>query len=259
MDGAGGAGGCDGSGEDFIWRYTVECLGDAEKAQLIKPGAEGSAAAMALHYQQGAWSRFNWPMFRSVKGNTALRVQLRREGALPKAAYMRLLTGDDVEWQLKKPIAVTEDWQAVELTPDDVKFFRGADPEKVLPLSFDHVIQYHVLPASNRDGAGILVVDSLGFVPNGPVYIHDADEWKRPPEPAAMDTLACKTYANAISWSWHSWPAPANMSWLGRGSCKPFVNCGRRTPAQPGRAWPRQPRHGNSGQQRPASRRCSRP
>ncbi|HPY89305.1 MAG TPA: hypothetical protein PLT23_01170 [Lentisphaeria bacterium] len=174
-------------GEEFVWRYTMECLGDAEKAQLIKPGAEGSAAAMALHYQQGAWSRFNWPMFRPVKGNTALRVQLRREGALPKAAYMRLLTRDGVEWQLKKAIALTEDWQAAELTPDDFKFYRGADPEKVLPLSFDHVIQYHVLPVSNHDGAGILVIDSFGFVPNGPVYTHDADEWQRPPEPTAME------------------------------------------------------------------------
>ncbi len=174
-------------GEEFVWRYTMECLGDAEKAQLIKPGAEGSAAAMALHYQQGAWSRFNWPMFRPVKGNTALRVQLRREGALPTAAYMRLLTRDGVEWQLKKAIALTEDWQAAELTPDDFKFYRGADPEKVLPLSFDHVIQYHVLPVSNHDGAGILVVDSFGFVPNGPVYTHDADEWQRPPEPTAME------------------------------------------------------------------------
>ncbi|HQC53785.1 MAG TPA: hypothetical protein PLE92_11665, partial [Lentisphaeria bacterium] len=68
-------------GDDSIWRYTVECLGDAEKAQLIKPGAEGSAAAMALHYNEGPWSRFNWPMFRPVKGNTVLRLQLRREGA----------------------------------------------------------------------------------------------------------------------------------------------------------------------------------
>lgn len=174
-------------GEDFIWRYTVECLGDAEKAQLIKPGAEGSAAAMALHHQQGAWSRFNWPMFRPVKGNTALRVQLRREGALPKAALMRLLTRDGVEWHLKKNIALTENWQAVELTPDDFRYYRGADPEKVLPLSFDHVIQYHLLPASSRDGAGVLVVDSFGLVPNGPVYTHDADEWRRQPEPAALE------------------------------------------------------------------------
>ena len=174
-------------GDDSIWRYTVECLGDAEKAQLIKPGAEGSAAAMALSYNQGAWSRFNWPMFRPVKGNTVLRLQLRREGVLPQAAFMRLLTRDGGEWSLKKAIALTENWLAVELTPDDFQLYRGADPEKVRALSFDQVIQCHVLPASSRDGAGVLVVDSLAFVPNGPVYNHDEDEWRRPPEAVAVE------------------------------------------------------------------------
>lgn len=174
-------------GEDLVWRDTVECLGDAEKAQLVTPGAEGSAAAMALHYNVGPWSRFNWPMFRPVTGNTTLRLQLRRDGALPKAAFLRLLTRDGGEWSLKQSIALTENWQAVELTADDFQLYRGADPDKVRALSFDQVIQCHVLPASSRDVAGVLMVDSLAFVPNGPVYNHDEDEWRRPPEPAAME------------------------------------------------------------------------
>jgi hypothetical protein len=174
-------------GEELLWRHTIECLGDAEKAELVKPGAEGSAAAMALHYKEGPWSRFNWPLFRPVLDNSSLRLQLRREGPHPEAALLRLLTRDGNEWALKKNIALTEQWQAVELRADDFRFYRGAGSAPTPTPRFDDVIQCQVLPMANRDGDGILLVDSLAFLPHGPSYSHDEDEWRSPPEPVAME------------------------------------------------------------------------
>ena len=171
--------GCACAQESLELTYEIERLGDAQEVALVSPGAGGSRYAVRLTHDPNDWSRFNWPAFRAVPSAQGMEVTVRRIGVEPKTINVRALRADGVEWR-SGTIALSEAWQTVHLKADAFRIFRGAKEGEAAPFSFADVIQLQVVPLSpgKRDAsvAGIMEVDDLRLLPDGPAFTHEGAE-----------------------------------------------------------------------------------
>ena len=160
-------------------RYEIERLGGARTVEVASPGAGGSAQAVRLTHAPDAWSRFNWPAFRPVPRAETVRLSIRREGELPRKAHVRVLCADGVEWQ-SGALTLEETWRTVNLTAADFKVFRGADANSAGGLALAEAVQLQVVPVTGKaGGCGILWVDELRLLPEGPAFTHEGSELRR--------------------------------------------------------------------------------
>lgn len=174
------------AGTAQTWRHQLSHLGNATGSKLVTPGANGSDAAMRLDYDQGPWSRFNWPLVKPAKVDK-IQFQARRDTDLPKDIQIRVLTLDGIEWYTKKHLNLTNAWQTFTLTADDFTYFRSGDPNNLPKLDFANLVQFQLLPMQNSTGAGAIIVDTVQFLPDGPTFTHDKEEWKVPVDPVKTE------------------------------------------------------------------------
>ncbi|MDZ7619127.1 MAG: hypothetical protein U1E05_19150, partial [Patescibacteria group bacterium] len=165
-------------------RYLVQKLGDAEEAAIVAPGADGTGYAFLLRHRLGNWARFNWPVFEPVATCKSVTFRVRRGAAEPTAIVVRLLTDDGNEWQSPRLRVLEGSWREVELNAGDFTFFRGSRPDDSEGLDFSRVVQFQMVPQSTmREGVGVVHVDDIRFLPDGPGWRAADDELRSPPDP----------------------------------------------------------------------------
>ncbi len=161
-------------------RYLIERLGNAESAELVAPGADGTGYAFRLRHRLGSWSRFNWPLFDPVPGSRSVVFRARRSEGEPPSLVVRILTEDGNEWQGPR-LDLADTWQTYRLTNADFRFFRGDRPQTAAPFDLGRAIQFQVVPTTTAGpGMGEFLVDAIRFLPDGPGWDAGSDELRAP-------------------------------------------------------------------------------
>lgn len=160
-----------------ILSYSIERLGNAQDVTVVSPGAAGSLHCFRLTHLTSSWSRFNWPFFLPVSGIGEIRFHARREAAMPSRLAARLLHSDGSEWQ-SISLTLSETWTEYVLTGPQFHLFRGGDPATAGELNFSQVAQFQLVPLAKGDGEGVFLVDEIRFLPDGPVFTAEENEWR---------------------------------------------------------------------------------